>query len=169
MCFFLCKGSNQPGSGKVLLRLRRNLGEHGLNALEAIMNLAAEYLHQDAKRAATGPVPTASAVGLMRSRKYRAPIENRTVFALYMMAGPSNMRTAFKIVGHAGHDVARPVLLDSTQPDCCLQMTEKIVAQVELNLAGNADDDPSGEKEKYALEDGDGDQQAGIEQDLLFA
>ena len=47
-------------------------------------------------------------------------------------------------------------------------MTEEIVAQVKLNLAGNTDDDPAGEKEEDALGGGDGDQQPGIEQDLLL-
>ncbi len=32
----------------------------------------------------------------MRRRKNSAPIENNTVFALYMIAGPSSIRTAFK-------------------------------------------------------------------------
>ena len=32
----------------------------------------------------------------MRSRKTTAPIGNSTVLALYMIAGPSSMRTAFR-------------------------------------------------------------------------
>ncbi len=46
--FFLGKGADQPGAGKVLLGLRGNFGVHGLNALEALMNLAPQGLHQDA-------------------------------------------------------------------------------------------------------------------------
>ena len=34
--------------------------------------------------------------GLMRSRKYKANTVKKTVLALYMRAGPSSMRTAFR-------------------------------------------------------------------------
>ena len=47
---------------------------------------------------ASGSGTSATSVrnGLMRNRKMTAPIENSTVLALYMIAGPSNMRTAFR-------------------------------------------------------------------------
>ena len=45
---FAGKGADQPYAGIVLLRLRGDVGEAGLDALEAVVNLCAEILHQDA-------------------------------------------------------------------------------------------------------------------------
>ncbi len=47
--FFLHVGANQAGAGEVLLRAGGDVGEHCLNALEAIVNAAAEILHDDAE------------------------------------------------------------------------------------------------------------------------
>ena len=47
------------------------------------------------------------------------------------------------------------------------QMAEEIVAQIELDLPGNADDDPAGKEEEDALGGRDQDQQPGIQENLL--
>ena len=46
---FLHVSTNQAGTGEVLLGAGGNVGEHGLNALKALMNSAAEILHYDAE------------------------------------------------------------------------------------------------------------------------
>ena len=44
---FLREGANEAGAGKVLLCLGGDVGEHGLDALEAAMNPLPEGLYQD--------------------------------------------------------------------------------------------------------------------------
>src|SRR5205085_11974685 len=46
--FLLDIGANQARSRKVFLRARGNIGEHGLNALETLVNATAESLNHDA-------------------------------------------------------------------------------------------------------------------------
>ncbi len=43
-----------------------------------------------------GASATRVSQGLRCSRKYKAKMVKKTVLALYMRAGPSNMRTAFR-------------------------------------------------------------------------
>jgi hypothetical protein len=46
--FFAGEGADEARAGVVFLGLRGDLGEAGLDALEAVVNPAAEVLHQDA-------------------------------------------------------------------------------------------------------------------------
>ena len=47
---FLHVGADEAGAGKVLLGARGDVGEHGLNAFEALVNAAAKSLDHDAHR-----------------------------------------------------------------------------------------------------------------------
>ena len=51
------EGAHQARAGVVLLGLRGDFGEAGLDALEAIVDLAAEILDEDAGRGARAPTP----------------------------------------------------------------------------------------------------------------
>ncbi len=72
-----------------------------------------------------------------------------------------------QVIGHARHDVAGAIALIETGV-LFLQMAEQVVAQVELDFARNADQDPALRVEEDALDEGDDDQQAGKEQYLVF-
>ena len=78
-----------------------------------------------------------------------APAVNTTVLAVYMIPGPDQHAHGIQVVGHAGHDVAGAgaLVVAVGEP---LQMGEQVVAQVEFDLARNADEDPAGQ----ILEDG---------------
>ena len=93
--FFLHIGANQARPGEVFLRPRRDVGEHRLDALEALVDPAAEVLDHDAedrqRREGKERQP-----GLMLNMKTSAPMVNTMVFAVYMMPGPASMRTAFR-------------------------------------------------------------------------
>ena len=93
--FFAGEGADQPRAGVVFLGLRGDLGEAGLDALEAVVNPVAEVLHQDAGQR-HGRQATRVSQGLRWSRKNSAKTVKKTVLALYMRAGPSSMRTAFR-------------------------------------------------------------------------
>ena len=68
-----------------------------------------------------------------------------------------------QVVGHAGHDVAGAIALIEARV-LLLQLAEEVVAQVELDLARDADENPALRVEEDALDQGDGDQERGEEQ-----
>jgi hypothetical protein len=91
--------------------------------------------------------------GLRRSRKYSANTVKKTVLALYMRAGPSSMRTAFRSLVMPGHDVAGAIaLIEARSP--AFPVAEKVVAQVELDLPRDADENPALGVEKDAFDHG---------------
>ena len=47
--FFLGVGADEAGAGEVLLSASGDVGEHGLDALEAVVNPASEVLNDDAE------------------------------------------------------------------------------------------------------------------------
>ena len=163
--FFLGKGAYQAGAGEVLLGLRGDVGEHGLDALEAGVDAA--------QRTAPGCWPGAWATsatrvsyGLMRSMKIQGDDGEQDGVGAVHDGRAEQHAHGVQVVGHAGHDVAGAMLLVEARV-LPLQVVEEVVAQVELDLAGDADDDPAGAEEEDALDGGDSDQQPGIEQDLL--
>ena len=79
----------------------------------------------------------------MRSRKYSASSENRSVRAVHDGRPSSFARR--QIVGHAGHDVAGAVFL-VVSGGLLSRWRKRSLPQVVLNLARDADDDPSRKK-----------------------
>ena len=71
-----------------------------------------------------------------------------------------------QIVGGARHNVARAVALVIGVGEA-LEVREQIVAQIELDIAGNADDHPARQKLKNSLDQRDGDDQQRVGEKLL--
>jgi hypothetical protein len=71
-----------------------------------------------------------------------------------------------QVIRCSRHDVARASALIVGEREL-LKMMEQIVAQVELDIAGDADDDPTSKELKNALAQGDHNHQKGIESELL--
>src|ERR1019366_5610885 len=103
-------------------------------------------------------------LGLMASMKTSAPAVKTMVLAEYMMAGPHP--DGVQIVGGAGHDVAGAVALVVGVGEA-LQVLEQVVAQIEFDVAGDADDHPAREELEDAFDEGDGDYEQGIGQEFL--
>ncbi len=82
-----------------------------------------------------------------------------------MMPGPRSMRTALRSLVSARHDVAGASLL-VILGGLLFKLAEEVVAEVELDVAGDADEDPARVKEEDALGHGDADEQAGVEENL---
>ncbi len=80
------------------------------------------------------------------------------VLAEYMMAGAEQHADGVEVVGGAGHDVAGAGALVEAEVEG-FEMAEEIVAQVELDLARDADDDPAGEELEDSFAGGNCDQQ----------
>ena len=78
-----------------------------------------------------------------------------TVLAVYMMPGPSEHADGVEVVGGAGHDVAGAGALVEAVGQT-FEMGEQIVAEVELDLARDADHDPAREVLEDAFGERDG-------------
>jgi hypothetical protein len=162
---FLGEGADEPGSGEVLLGLRRDLGEHGLDALESFVNSAPHELHQNAGEG-HGSQRGQGEEGADAQQEIERSGEEE-----YGVGGVHDRRTEehahrVQVVGHAGHDVAGTVFL-VVRGRLLLELSEEIVAQIEFDVARNADDDPAHEEEENAVEDGDGHDEAGVAEDLV--
>ena len=69
-----------------------------------------------------------------------------------------------EVVGHARHHIAGAIALIKAGVEF-FEMAEEVVADVELDLARDADEDPALGVEKNAFDEGDGDQEAGEAED----
>ena len=164
--FLAGKGANQARAGVVFLGLRGDIGEAGLDALEAVVNPAAEVLHQDAgqwhgRQRHQGEPGTDA-----QQEKQRDHGEEDGIGAVHEGRAEQHAH-GIQVVGHAGHDVAGAIALIEARV-LLLQFAEEIVAQVELDFARDADENPALGVEEDALDERDGDQQAGEEHDLLL-
>src|ERR1035441_9696609 len=93
--------ANQPRSGKVLLRFGRDVGEHGLDALEALVNLAAKVLHHDADHGQWQEGEQGKPGADAQHEHQRARGEHHGVGGVHD-AGPGIMYTANTVVFTAG-------------------------------------------------------------------
>ncbi len=163
--FFLGEGADEAGAGEVLLGLGGDVGEHGLDALEAGVDAGAEVLDEDGGEGQRDEGEEASGAGLMRSMKGSAAAVKTMVLAEYMMAGPRSWRTALRsLVVRAMMSPVRWRWKNSG--GWRFEVGEEVVAEVELDLAGGADDDLAGEVEEDGGDDGDGKQAEGVVLDL---
>ena len=94
--FFLHIGTDQAGTGKVFLGPGGDIGEHGLDALEALVDAAAESTGSTMLATGSGRNAKNVSLGLMRQHEAQRAAVNTSVLARYMMAGPSSMRTALR-------------------------------------------------------------------------
>ena len=101
----------------------------------------------------------------MRSMKGSATAVKTMVLAEYMMAGPRSWRTALRSLVRVRHDVAGAMALEELGW-LGFEVGEEVVAEVELDLAGGADDDLAGEIEGDGGDDGDGEDAEGVVLDL---
>ena len=82
------------------------------------------------------------------------------------MAGPSSIADGVQIVGGAGHDVAGAVALVVGVGEA-FEVGEQIVAQIEFDVAGNADDHPARQKLEDSFGQRDGDDEQGVGEKFL--
>ena len=148
------EGADQPHAGVVLLRLRGDIGEAGLDALEALMNPAAEVLHQDAGQRHRRQRHQRQIGADAQHEEQREDAEEDRVGAVHQRRAQQHAHR-IQVVRHARHDVAGAVALIKARV-LLLQLAEQVVAQVELDLARDADQNPALRVEKDALDQRDG-------------
>ena len=163
--FFLDVGANEASTGEVFLRTRRNVGEHRLNAFEALVDAASEGLDHNADR------------GQRQKSEQRQPRTDRNherqsacgvddgVGRIHDR-GTQQHAYCIQIVSRARHNVARAIALVVGVAQT-FEAGEKVVAKVELNVARDADHDPSREVLKDTFREGDGQQHSCPEKKLM--
>ncbi len=104
--------------------------------------------------------------GLIAIMNASAPAVNTNVLAEYMIAGPKQLPYGIQVVGGARHDVAGAGAL-VVRMRKTFQVLEKVVAEVELNVARDADHYPARQELEYALRASQRRDQQGIELQLI--
>ncbi len=106
--FFLPVGANHAHAGQIFLGLRGKHGERGLNLSVQPMDMPAEIADGDGHEG-TGSSTHKLSAGESQNIKKTASTMVAMVLALYMMPGPSTMRTAFR--SFVARDISSPVRL----------------------------------------------------------
>ncbi len=153
---FLGVGADEARAGEVLLGAGADVAELGLNALETLVNAGAEILHENAGDGQGQKGPEGEPGTDADHEEERGDGEYDGVGRIHDGRAEQHAH-GVEVVGGAGHDVAGAGALVEAEIEG-FEMAEEIVAQVELNLARDADDDPAGEKLKDSFAGGDGDQ-----------
>ena len=162
---FAREGADEPHAGVVLLRLRGDIGEAGLDALEALVNPAAEILHQDAGQR-HGRQRHQRQIGAdAQHEEQREDAQEDRVGAVHQRR-PQQHAHRIQVVGHARHDVAGAVALVKARV-LDFELAEQVVAQVEFDVARDADQNPALRVEKDAFDQADADQEPRENQDRL--
>ena len=153
---FLHVGADQARSGKVFLGARGDVGEHGLNSFEAIVNAPAEGLDHDAHGGQRQECVEREPGADRDHEGQRARGVDEGVGGVHDRRSEEHADRV-QVVGGAGHDVARAVAL-VVGVGQAFEPGEEIVAKVEFDVAGNADDDPARQELEDPFGDGEGEQ-----------
>ena len=153
---FLHIRADQARAGKILLRTGGDVGEHRLNAFEALVNAASEGLDDDADRGQRQERVKRQPRADGDHEGQRARGVDESVRRIHDRRAEQHAN-GVQVVGRARHNVAGAVTLVVGVAQV-FQTREKIVAQVELDVARDADHDPAGKELEDSLGDGDGEQ-----------
>ena len=94
LSLFLCECSHQAGAREVLLRLARRFRRTWPGCVRNGDGCGCRGYCTSTEAIGKGTKAKSVSLGLMRSRKEARTPRTRMVFALYMIAGPSSIRTA---------------------------------------------------------------------------
>ena len=143
---FLGEGTDQAGAGEVFLGLGRNVRKHGLDAFESAVNALPEGLYQhrsEGQRADRAKRELGAQVDHERQGKDG---EEEAVRAVHDCRA-QQLTHGIQVVGCPGHNVTRAVGV-IIAGGLAFEVGEHVVAQVELNLTGSANQHLAGDVEK---------------------
>ena len=152
----LREGADETCAGEVLLGLRGDVREHGLDALKAAMDARAEVLHQHGREGQWQKGEEGEARADAQHEGHGRCGEDQRVGRVHDSRA-EQLADRVQVIGAARHDVAGAVALEELGR-LGFEVSEEIVAEVELDLARGADEDLAGEIEKDSRDDGDGEQ-----------
>ena len=156
------KGSDQARARIIFLGLRGDVGKAGLDALEAVVDSGSEVLNEDAGDGHGRQRDQGQIRADAEHEEQRADGEENGIGGVHEGWAEQHAH-CLQVVGHAGHDVAGAVTLIEARV-LLFQVDEEVVAQVELDLARDADENPSLGVKKDAFDQRDSHQQPGEEQ-----
>ena len=161
---FLHVGANHARAGEVLLGPRGNIGKHRLDALKALVDLSTEILHHDAHHG-QGQKSIECEPRADGEHEDQRPRSKHDSIGRIHDGGAEQHSDSIQVIGGSRHDVASAgaLVVGITES---FQMSKQIIAQIELNVAGDADYNPAGEELKDALNTSHRNQQRGIEEQL---
>ena len=154
--FLLREGADEACAGEVLLGLRGDVGEHGLDALEARVNACAEVLHEHGREGQRHEREERQARAGADHVRQRRGGEDDGVGAVHD-GRAEQLANGAEVVGRPRHDVAGAVLLEEAGR-LRFEVREEVVAEVELDFARSSDDDLPLNVEERAGDGGDGDE-----------
>ena len=163
---FLCEGADEASAGEVFLSLGGDVGEHGLDALEPAVDAVAEVLDED-RGGGHGDEGEERQLGADAVHEgQRGGHKDDSVGAVHDRWA-EELADGVEVVGGAGHDVARAVgVVEDGR--LAFEVAEEIVTEVELDLAGGADDDLAGDVEEDGGECGDEEEAEAVKEDFLL-
>src|SRR5208282_385298 len=162
---FLHIGADDAGARKIFLGAGRDVGEHGLNAFEALVNAAAEILYDDAGNGQRQKSVEGQLGADGEHEAESAGGEDDGVGRVHD-GGAEQHPDRVQVVGGAGHNVARAVALVVGVGEA-LKVREQVVAQIEFDIARDSDDHPARQKLEDSLDQSDGDDKQGVGEKLL--
>ena len=156
---------DDTGAREIFLGAGRDVGEHGLNAFEAFVNAAPEILDDntgDGQRQ-KGVEGELGADGQHEAQS--AGGEDDGVGRVHDGRAEQHPNRV-QVVGGAGHNVARAVALIVGIGEA-FEVGKEVVAQIELNIAGDADDHPARQKLEDTLGQRDGNDEQRVGEKFL--
>ena len=164
--FFLGEGADEARAGEVLLGLGGDVGEHGLDALEAAVDAGAEVLDEDRghRQRNEGEEGQLGADAIHEGQRGRG--EDDGVRAVHDRWAEEHADRV-EVVGGARHDVAGAMGV-VVAGRLAFEVGEDVVAEVELDLARGSDDDLAGDVEEDGGECGDEEEDAGVVEGSLL-
>src|SRR6266481_4747654 len=156
-CLFLSISADDPRTGEIFLRPRRDIGKLGLNFFKALVNPPPKILHQNAGQRQRDK-------GIQGESGADPPHEKQSGHGKHYRVcrihnGWAQQHThRIQVIGGASHNVAGPGLLVVRKRER-FKMGENIIPEIVFNLARDADDQPACEELEDALAQGDSDQQ----------
>src|SRR5208337_934745 len=158
-------GANQARPGKVLLRFRRDFGEHCLDSFEALVNLASKVLHHNADNGQGNECKNCQAGADTHHERQRTSGEHHSVGGVHD-ARAYQHADRVEVIGGARHNVAGAGALVKTVGEP-LEMSEQVIAQIEFDFARDADQDPASKVLEDSLGSSDRKQPRRIGQQLV--
>ena len=162
--FFLGKGADEAGTGEILLGLGRDVGEHGLNPLEARVDARAKVLDEDGGDGKGHEGVEGQLRAYVQHEREGGRGEDEGVGRVHD-GRAEELADGGEVIGGAGHDVAGAVGVEEAGR-LALKVGEDVVAEVEFYLAGGSDDDLAGDVKEDRGAAGHGEDAEGVVDDL---
>ena len=126
-------GANDAGAGKIFLSAGRNVGEHGLNALKALVNTASEVLDDDAGNRQREESEKRELWAQFHHVRQREDGQGNRICGVHD-GRAEQIAHGVQVICGARHDVAGAIALIIGVRER-FKVREEVVAEIEFNVA----------------------------------